>query len=206
MKKTVLEEGEAPPKRGKQKNYYGKFDCLMYVQIMSAIWFIAGVDNKKFLGVKPTASAIKAIGASNTEEDITARESVYDKYRGEIQFQFRYKLMFIIFGQDLISYNFRTSPNNINNICKGFFMDCSHLAAQFIHLSNAQDLTMQVEKNLPIQVGRFLRFIETNNRYIVQFRPPWEVFVGCWQQYRTEGQDRHRRQGLWHKIWGVNAL
>ena len=87
MRKTVVEEGEAPPKRGKQKNYYGQIYKYFILKLQIQI---IGVDNQKFLGKKATAAAVNAIRQTSAEDDVDARESVYEKHRQEMQYQFRY--------------------------------------------------------------------------------------------------------------------
>ena len=59
----------------------------------------------------------------------------------------------------ILKSRFRTSPNNIKNICNGFFLDSSHLAKQFAYVTNASDLGFQIEKNLPTQIGRISLFL-----------------------------------------------
>ena len=64
-----------------------------------------------------------------------------------------YGTVYFFCGLDHILLCFRTSNNNIVNICKGFFLDSSHLAFHFAYITKTQDLTPVVEKNLVTQVG-----------------------------------------------------
>ena len=106
-----------------------------------------GVDNKRFLGIKATAATIASVRSINEEEDFESREAIYNEKRSEIQ------------------YMFRTSPKNIQNMCRGFFMNHKHLANQFEYLSRTNNLINNVKQNLPRQMDimeRVLKRIDTS--------------------------------------------
>ena len=91
MKKRVAldfeeEEEKYPPKRGKQKVIHGIFNQHL-IHILKVVK--TGVDNTKYTGKRPSATAVAAISQANVLDDIAEREAVYNKLRPEMQQQFK---------------------------------------------------------------------------------------------------------------------
>ena len=89
--------------------------------------------------------------ARAAEEDFETRESVYEKKRVEIQYQFRSAEMFHY--KFFICSDCRNSSKDISQTCRSFFADHHHLANHFKYLSRADDLIANVKKNLQVQIG-----------------------------------------------------
>ena len=51
---------------------------------------IVGVDPTKAVGRKPSIQSVEAITKANSEDQFEAREAIYDQYRMELQYHFRY--------------------------------------------------------------------------------------------------------------------
>ena len=112
-----------------------------------------GVDNQRFLGRKVTPASVTAISRTSDEDDEAAREAIYEDRRDEIQYVLR-QVICVDVSLILLDH-YRTSPNNIHNILRGFFLSPLHLIKQFEFVTRAKDLTDQVRANLSKQLGGF---------------------------------------------------
>ena len=77
---------EPPKKKGKVKNYYGQI--LLLKRRLIGLYF-SGVENDKFLGRKPSATAIAEISGTSEEDSFKAREAIFESRRAEIQYKLR---------------------------------------------------------------------------------------------------------------------
>ena len=77
---------EDNPKKGRRAVVYGRNITEVAVDTDK---LTEGVDAKKAKGAKASSDVTSEISKTNSEEDKGARETVYEKYRMEIQFHFR---------------------------------------------------------------------------------------------------------------------
>ena len=104
------------------------------------------MDNKLFLGSKISPTSIAALSKTADMEEFSARETVFDTRRSELQYQFR------------------SSSKSIEKIChSGFWKSYLHLANQFKYISRAEDLVQKVRSNLPRQLDvleQYLKYVD----------------------------------------------
>ena len=105
-----------------------------------------GVISEKFFKVKkPSGDALKIISKASDETEFQKRESIYSKYREEMQHEFR-----------------EAAKNDckISQIVRGFFLDKFHLAYHFEYLTGVPSLFKNVEKNLASEVAKMELFVK----------------------------------------------